>query len=233
MAKEVKKDSKKASHKIRTIILIIFAAIILTTVIIFTRYQHTSPARLSDKWEGTKIEQFHSMVDKDGDGIDDQMDILQGAIDYVNTMPKYKSKYYSSGYPDDGYGVCTDVVAFAMKAAGYNLMDMISNDIEAHTDDYNIEKTDKNIDFRRVKNLYVFFKNNAENLTTDISDINEWQGGDIVVFANHIGIVSDRRNKNGVPYVIHHNDPWQKSYEQDILEKRDDIIGHFRWNGKN
>lgn len=147
-------------------------------------------------------------------------------------MPKYKSKYYSSGYPDDGYGVCTDVVAFAMKAAGYNLMDMVSYDIEVRTDDYNIQKTDKNIDFRRVKNLYVFFKNNAENLTTDISDIDEWQGGDIVVFANHIGIVSDRRNKNGVPYVIHHNDHWQKSYEQDILEKREDIIGHFRWNGK-
>jgi len=59
-----------------------------------------------------------------------------------------------------------------------------------------------------------------------------WQGGDIVILKKHIGIVSDRRNKNGVPYVIHHNDPWQKSYEQDILEKRDDIVGHYRWKSK-
>ena len=56
----------------------------------------------------------------------------------------------------------------------------------------------------------------------------QWQGGDIVIFERHIGIVSDRRNKNGVPYVIHHNDPWQTAYEQDILEERTDIVGHYR-----
>ena len=44
----------------------------------------------------------------------------------------------------------------------------------------------------------------------------------------HIGVVSDRRNRNGVPYVIHHNDPWQTAYEQDILEERTDIVGHYR-----
>lgn len=220
---------KVIAEKRRKIILLTVTAIILIAVIALTRYQHTSPIRLSDNWKGKKIEQFHSLADKDGDGIDDQKDILQGALDYVNTMPKYKSKYYSSGYPDDKYGVCTDVVAFAMKAAGYDFMDMISNDNEIHTDEYDIDKPDRNIDFRRVKNLYLFFKNNAENLTTDVSDINEWRGGDIVVFKSHIGIVSDRRNKNGVPYIIHHNDPWQISYEQDILEKRDDIIGHYRW----
>ena len=96
------------------------------------------------------IADFHSTVDKDGDGIDDQTDILE-----------------------------------------------------------------------------VYFEYTAVSLTTDISEIEEWQGGDIVVFENHIGIVSDRRNENGVPYVIHHNDPLQTRYEQDILEKRDDITGHF------
>ena len=95
--------------------------------------------------------------------------------------------------------------------------------------DYDIQEPDSNIDFRRVKNLQVFFANNAESLTTDVSKTEQWQGGDIIIFQKHIGIVSDRRNKNGVSYVIHHNDPWQKSYEQDILEKRDDIVGHYRW----
>ena len=33
---------------------------------------------------------------------------------------------------------------------------------------------------------------------------------------------------DGVPYIIHHNDPWQAAYEQDILEKRTDIVGHYR-----
>lgn len=113
-------------------------------------------------------------------------------------------------------------------AAGYDLMEMVSEDIAQHPDDYNIEKPDKNIDFRRVKNLQVFFRNRAISLTTDVHDISEWQGGDIVIFKNHIGIVSDRRNKDGVPYVIHHNDPYQTFYEQDILESRDDIVGHYR-----
>ena len=60
---------------------------------------------------------------------------------------------------------------------------------------YNIDIIDKNIDFRRVKNLQVYFKNNAISLTTDINDITAWQGGDIVIFKKHIGIVSDKRNK--------------------------------------
>ena len=58
-----------------------------------------------------------------------------------------------------------------MKAAGYDLMELVSEDIAAHPDDYDIEEPDKNIDFRRVKNLKVYFKNNAISLTTDVSDI--------------------------------------------------------------
>lgn len=174
--------------------------------------------------------QYHSPLDKDGDGMDDQEDILEGAIAYVNTHPKYKSAYYAGGYPNDGYGVCTDVVAYALKAAGYDLMELVSKDIEIHGDMYDIEIPDRNIDFRRVKNLYVFFNLNAESLSTDLKDISEWQGGDIVIFKNHIAIVSDRRNVHGVPYVIHHANPFQKTYEEDILEKHNDIRGHYRWN---
>lgn len=54
-------------------------------------------------------------MDADGDGVDDQTDVLDNALAYVDTRPKYKSRYYQTGYPDDGYGVCTDVVAFALK----------------------------------------------------------------------------------------------------------------------
>ena len=86
----------------------------------------------------------------------------------------------------------------------------------------------KNIDFRRVKNLKVYFDNNAISLTTDINEIEEWQGGDIVVFKKHIGIISDKRNRKGICFVIHHANPYQIYYEEDILEHRDDIIGHYR-----
>lgn len=189
------------------------------------RYQRTSPERPPNKYTGNII-QLHSQTD--ADGLDDQVDILQSAIAYVSTRPEYQSKYYSTGYPNDGHGVCTDVVAFALRDAGYDLMALVDNDIASNPDDYDITEPDANIDFRRVKNLQVYFEHNATSLTTDISQIEQWQGGDIVVFNNHIGIVSDRRNANGIPYVIHHTSPWQKSYEEDILESRDDIVGHYR-----
>ena len=130
------------------------------------------------------IEAYKSNIDKDNDGIDDQTDILNNANNYIKTNPKYKSKYYNTGYPDDEYGVCTDVVAFALKDAGYDLMVLVNEDIKNNKELYDIDAVDKNIDFRRVKNLKVYFDNNAISLTTDINEIEEWQGGDIVVLKN-------------------------------------------------
>lgn len=174
------------------------------------------------------IETYTSKIDKDNDGLDDQTDILQNTRKYIAKHPKYKSKYYETGYPNDNYGVCTDVVAFALLDAGYNLQELVNEDIKKNKELYNIDIVDKNIDFRRVKNLQVYFKNNAISLTTDISDIKAWQGGDIVIFKKHIGIVSDKRNKKGITYIIHHANELQINYEEDILEKRDDIVGHYR-----
>lgn len=174
------------------------------------------------------IETYISTVDKDGDGVDDQTDILNNVKKYIATKPKYKSKYYQTGYPNDTYGVCTDVVGFGLKGAGYDLMESVNEHIKTHRDLYGIETVDKKIDFRRVRNLKVYLDHNARSLTTDIHQIAEWQGGDIVVFQKHIGIVSDKRNKNGITFVIHHANPFQKNYEEDILAQRDDIVGHYR-----
>jgi hypothetical protein len=174
------------------------------------------------------IENYVSSVDKDNDGIDDQSDILKSAREYIATKPKYKSNYYENGYPDDGFGVCTDVVDEALLGAGYDLKTLVNEDIKSNQDNYNIDVIDKNIDFRRVNNLKIYFDNNAISLTTDIYDIESWQGGDIVVFKKHIGIVSDNRNKNGISFVIHHASQYQRFYEEDILETRNDIIGHYR-----
>lgn len=174
------------------------------------------------------IADYVSQRDQDGDGVDDQTDLLEGAKAYVATNPHYRSAYYEGGYPDDGYGVCTDVVAQGMLAAGYDLRQLVDADIRAHPEDYGLETPDPNIDFRRVRNLAVYFAHTAVALTTDPAEIAEWQGGDIVIFARHIGVVSDRRNADGVPYLIHHSHPMQMEYEQDVLGDRSDIIGHYR-----
>lgn len=207
-------------------LVIILVAFIATVVYILYIFNYLPHKKYSN--EDFNIETYISSTDKDSDGIDDQTDILNNVREYIETKPIYKSKYYASGYPDDEYGVCTDVVALGLKGAGYDLMMLVNEDIKNNRDKYDIEIIDKNIDFRRVNNLKIYFDNNAISLTIDIYKIEEWQGGDIVIFDGHIGIVSDKRNKNGVSFLIHHANPYQRYYEEDVLENRDDIIGHYR-----
>ena len=212
-------------YMIKKSAIFVIAIVIIISVFAYRHYQNPSIKRPTGKYQ---IKQYHSSNDQDNDGIDDQVDILENALEYISKKPKYQSKYYSTGYSNDEYGVCTDVVAHALKNAGYDLMTLIQEDIQNYSGDYAINQPDINIDFRRVRNLKVYFDHTAQILTTDVKDIEDWQGGDIIVFRNHIGIVSDRRNERGVPYVIHHDSPWQLAYEQDILEKRNDIVGHYR-----
>ena len=210
----------------KRITLIVFLVLIIFALYVLYCFNYIPHKKYTN--EDFNIEAYKSNIDKDNDGIDDQTDILNNANNYIKTNPKYKSKYYNTGYPNDEYGVCTDVVAFALKDAGYDLMELVNDDIKNNKELYDIDAVDKNIDFRRVKNLKVYFDNNAISLTTDIKEIEEWQGGDIVVFKKHIGIISDKRNRKGISFVIHHANPYQIYYEEDILEHRDNIIGHYR-----
>ncbi len=176
------------------------------------------------------IQTYISKIDKDNDGIDDQTDFLQNVRLYLSKKPKYKSEYYAGGYPTGEYGVCTDVIAIAALNSGYDLRTLVNEDIKSRKEDYNIDTIDIDIDFRRAKNLKVYLDKNAVVLTTDLSKIEEWQGGDIVVFKGHIGVVSDKRNENGVPYLLHHANPFQTEYEEPggLLRLEVDILGHYR-----
>lgn len=209
--------------KIIITILILFIILLVVSLYYFNIIPHK---KYYDK--DFDIITYKSSIDKDNDGIDDQTDILNNAKEYIKKKPKYKSKYYASGYPDDEYGVCTDVVGYALLNSGYDLKLLVGNDINNNKEEYNIEKPDDKIDFRRVKNLKVYLDRNAISLTTDLNDINSWQGGDIVVFKKHIGIISNIRNSRGIPYIIHHANPYQINYEEDILDYYGEIIGHYR-----
>ncbi len=184
------------------------------------------------------IETITSPNDYDKDGIDDYTDIMLGArMDALN-KPKYKSAYYAGGYPPDSEGVCTDVIWRAFKNAGYNLKDMIDLDIKNNPNDYpGLDGVpDSNIDFRRVRNLKVFFDKYATSLTLDLKQISAWQPGDIVIFGSsytHIGIISNKRNKDGIPYLIHNAGQFNR--EEDALEKwnkKSGIVGHYRYEGE-
>ena len=202
--------------KKRIFIIVIF--IIISVILVALLYFFKTIPHKQYSNSDFNIETYISSVDKDNDGIDDQTDILNNVRTYIAKKPKYKSKYYETGYPDDEYGVCTDVVANGLKDAGYDLKELVNEDIINNKEKYNIEVIDKNIDFRRVRNLDVYLKNNSISLTKDLSQIEEWQGGDIIVFKDHIGIISDKRNKKGIPFLIHHANPIQVNYEEDVLE---------------
>lgn len=214
--------------KKKILIIVTNFLIVLIIVVLYALYRFNYIPHKKYTNEDFNIKTYISKTDKDNDGIDDQTDILNNVRDYIKTNPKYKSKYYATGYPNDEYGVCTDVVAFTLQGAGYDLMNLVNEHIKSNRNLYDIDVIDKNIDFRRVQNLKVYLNNNAIVLTNDINKIKEWQGGDIVVFKNHIGIVSDKRNKKGISFIIHHANPYQRYYEEDILEYRNDIIGHYR-----
>lgn len=214
---------RKTSKRIKRVGVLLFSCVsfIILSMYNFNPFKTYTNADFN-------ISTYVSPYDQDQDGMDDQSDILSSVRTYIATKPKYQSKYYGSGYPDDEYGVCTDVVAFGLLGAGYDLMMLVNNDVKARNDVYKINTIDKKIDFRRVNNLKIFFDEHALSLTIDVHDIHAWQGGDIIVFKKHIGVVSDKRNKKGIPYVIHHGSPYQLFYEEDILEQRSDIIGHYR-----
>jgi uncharacterized protein YijF (DUF1287 family) len=97
----------------------------------------------------------------------------------------------------------------------------------AHPNRYDIEIPDIDIDFRRVKNLKVYFAGNEEMLTTDLQDTAAWHAGDLVLFDNHIGMVSDRHNADGIPYIIHHQSFFQLRYEEDYLSSHQPTM-HIR-----
>lgn len=198
--------------------------LIIILIVLNLNYFNLFPKRTYNN-EYFNIEDYVSKIDKDQDGIDDQTDILKNAKKYVNSKPKYKSKYYESGYPNDEYGVCTDVIAYALKNSGYDLMELINQDMIQNKNDYHTETIDKNIDFRRVKNIKIYLDKYTIPLTVNLNKINEWQAGDIVVFENHIAIVSDKRNKKGIPYIIHHSK--RPLYEEDAISLYK-IVGHYR-----
>ena len=105
---------------------------------------------------------------------------------------------------------------------------LVAADVARRPEAYAIELPDPAIDFRRTPNLKVFFDAHAQHLVDDADEITEWRGGDIVLYEGHIGIVSDRRNERGVPYLIHHSGPLQLRYEEDKLQSYGHIVGHYR-----
>ena len=108
--------------------------------------------------------------------------------------------------------------------------DMTSN-FNAYPTYWGLKGPDKNIDHRRVRNLMVYFSRYGTilNISTNPKD---YYPGDIVCWdlgegVTHIGIVSNRRSKDGLRLLIVHNIGVGQVLEDMIFDFR--IIGHYRF----
>ncbi len=180
-----------------------------------------------------------SQYDENGNGIPDALDLVAGARQEVARHTLYDASYYKGGYPPEGRGACTDLVWRAFRQAGYSLKGMVDQNIREKPDAYGAtgRRPDPNIDFRRATTLDIFFKSHALSLITrvipgNVSNLVQWQPGDIVVFGNggHIGIISDRRRPDGVPLLIHNTGPWATEGDY-LLRYPSPITGHYRFIG--
>lgn len=166
--------------------------------------------------------------------------IVEGAKKQLSWGTIYDPAYVKLSYPGGDVpkdrGVCTDVVVRALRHSGYDLQKLIHEDMNTAWSKYprysGLSKPDRNIDHRRVPNQMVFFKRHGKVLpkSVDSRTLKTWLPGDIVCWKldngrDHTGVLSDRRNSYGIPYVIHN---LSTTAEEDCLTEWE-ITGHFRF----
>lgn len=164
--------------------------------------------------------------------------LVQAARAQVGVTIHYDSRYARMGYPGGDVpldrGVCTDVVIRAYRRLGLDLQCLVHEDMgadrEAYPKAWGMKGLDPNIDHRRVPNLAVFFARHGQSLSR-ANDAGLYKPGDIVVWRlpsglPHIGVVSDRRDQDGRPLVIHNIGYGTK--EEDVLFAWT-VTGHFRY----
>lgn len=243
------------------IIIIVILIIILGITISISQFtfkrEHQPPTALSailPRFRIVDLDKAGITADKDGNGINDQKDILLGAKKQLENPAKNifseglnEPNYYNGGDPPQEIALCTDIIARAFKEAGIDIRSLVNEDITNNFNQYPLRQIwgqripDSNIDYRRIQNLEIFFKRNSQVLIinfdpADHENLNSWLPGDIVFFdmdkdgyTDNAGILSDKTTRKGVLKVIYNYIDPGYTVERDILEISK-ITGHFRWD---
>lgn len=167
--------------------------------------------------------------------------LADAAIERTKHSVRYDGAYISINYPGGDVpayiGVCTDVVIRSYRALGVDLQVLVHEDMKAHFDAYpskriwGLNRTDRNIDHRRVPNLQAFFERHGESLAISQS-ASDYLPGDLVTWVlpgnlPHIGIVTGQYDaESGQPLIAHNIGAGPKL--EDILFDYS-ITGHYRY----
>ncbi len=178
---------------------------------------------------------------------DIQRQIVFRSLEMLEENRAYEYELYpDTGYPEQNVAISTDVIAIVLRDCGYDLMELIYEDMSENISAYPmdiLERDDpiKYIDFRHVFFQQAYFSRHALVLDNEYDPANEnnsiqWQPGDIVYFQFNEdnphqdlgGIISPHTNEQGVPLVIMTSRDLGKVSEVDVLLDYD-IVGHYRY----
>ena len=165
--------------------------------------------------------------------------LLRSALSQVGVTNGYDPAYQRIPYPGGDVplssGVCTDVIIRALRAADIDLQQLVHEDMKEHFSAYpklwGLSKPDPNIDHRRVANLMRFFERQKKSLAITNKPA-LYLPGDIVAWELpsgrlHLGIVSDKKSKDGKRYLLVHNISDGAELEDILFAFK--IIGHYRY----
>ncbi|MGD1889122.1 MAG: DUF1287 domain-containing protein [Cyclobacteriaceae bacterium] len=168
-----------------------------------------------------------------------QVNLSECALELTQQEVTYDPSYFSIDYPNgdvpSNKGVCTDVVIRAYRKIGIDLQKEVHEDMKAYFSAYPIiwglTATDRNIDHRRVPNLMTFFRRKGEEKPIS-NDARDYAPGDIVCWnlggaTTHIGIVVDKKSKDGKRNLIVHNIGSGQVLADCLFDFK--IIGHYRY----
>jgi len=154
----------------------------------------------------------------------------------VQYDPRYEKLAYPMGDVPIERGVCTDVVIRAYRKLGIDLQQLVHEDMKrawkAYPGLWQLKRTDRNIDHRRVPNLQAFFTRHGDTLDPSL-EARAYLPGDIVTWTvpprlPHVGIVAAEKSAGGVPLIIHNIGSGTK-LEDRLFDFP--ITGHYRFSG--
>ena len=145
-------------------------------------------------------------------------DLVQAALERTKDNVTYDGRYLAIPYPNGdvppNIGVCTDVIIRSYRVLGFDLQQLVHEDMKANFSVYPSERIwgltrpDTNIDHRRVPNLQAFFSRHGQKLNVT-NDPKDYSPGDLVTWKlggrlPHIGIVTDQiDSETGHPLIVH------------------------------